>query len=181
MANKTENKNSVKNKVKNSGRKSSNFTELAIELSAHGFTGEQIEDYCGMERGSIERFLKKSPEFKLAYKNAEAERVLMVEKALLKRAAGYETIEKHIVCIPGSNNETNESCLNDDSNQGMKIKEIKYVKKFIPADSSSALLYLYNRRPDRWSRNPNQAGNTETLEEILEKRKRAYQEATENL
>lgn len=40
----------------------------------------------------------------------------------------------------------------------VKLKEVRFVKKFLPPDTSSCITWLINRRSERWSKNPTGGG-----------------------
>lgn len=61
----------------------------------------------------------------------------------------------------------------------MKLKEIRFVKKFLPPDTSSCNSWLINRRSERWSKNPTGGGELDQ-QELARLRKIASAEIDEN-
>ena len=120
------------------GRKSKYHTHVQPKLKL-------IQNWC--KDGDIEATIVKRLgvamstfcEYKLKYaelvealKNGKEEIDYMVENALLKRALGYKTLEKH-------------KEIDKDGNE--KIKEI--LKEVAP-EVIAQIFWLKNRRPDKW-------------------------------
>lgn len=147
--------------------------ESILELAEHGLNYKEIEKFLGLDTGVIEQYTKKSVIFKRSLDNAELKLCLDVEKALLRRAVGYETVEEHTSFKADTKKSDNEET-------GEKLKETKLVKKFVPPDASAALIWLYNRRGERWSKNPDSSNELNNAE-LSKLRKIALQEAEDNL
>lgn len=141
--------------------------------------------------------MKKFPSLKTAkssaaydnlVKKAELKRSIDIESSLFDRAKGYLTTELHKIYVNAEAKDKNSEPDKDldTSNviniegHNVKFKEIRYVTKYVPSDSSAALLWLYNRRSGRWSKNPDVPENTKTFEEFLQERRLAKKEADEN-
>ena len=158
-----------------------NDLNKAISLASHGLETDFIENYIGLQNGLLEQHLKRSPKFKLAFTNAETDIILKIENALFKKASGYETTERHEICVPLSDEEKNDGNYIKGREEGYRVKEIRYVTKYIPCDGNAALIYLYNRKPDRWSKNPNSSENKMTFEEYMEDLERTAEQARNNI
>jgi hypothetical protein len=143
-----------------------------IKLAAHGVKNEDIENILQIEKGSIEQYAKKTQDFSREMQIAPVKIDIEVEKALFRRAVGYETTEDHWIYTPVFTEGIDEPEL--------KLKEIRKVKKFVPADASSALIWLYNRMGERWSKNPAISSN-ETYEDYIREKKLDTKEAKENM
>lgn len=61
----------------------------------------------------------------------------------------------------------------------MKLKEVRFVKKFLPPDTSSCNAWLINRRSERWSKNPTGGGDLDQ-QELERLRKIASEEIAQN-
>ena len=61
----------------------------------------------------------------------------------------------------------------------MKLKEIRFVKKYLPPDTSSCNSWLINRRSERWSKNPTGGGDLDQ-QELERLRKIASAEIAQN-
>ncbi len=152
------------------------FTDELIskifQFAAHFVSNERIEKILGLESGSIEKQAKKADSFARELEFAPLKMDLEVEAAIYKRSVGYFTTEEHKVYT---------AVYKDDSEEPvMKLKEIKYVKKFVPPDASSALIWLYNRRGERWMRNPNNSPGL-SVEQYLEEKEKAAEQARQNM
>ncbi len=147
--------------------------QKAIELAIYGLSYSETDKVLALDDGTLEKYAKCSPDFKRTIENAELLATIEVERSLLRRANGYETIEEHKSFVP-------EKTAKEGIEPGMVLKEIKYVKKMIPPDGSACLIWLYNRRGERWSKNPD-SSNEPNNAELSKLRKIALQEAEDNL
>lgn len=127
--------------------------------------------------------------YNIIVKKAELKNSIDVESSLFERAKGYLTTELHKIFVNAEVKDKNsdtaasgetEKIINIDG-YNVKFKEIRYVTKYVPSDSSAALIWLYNRRSGRWSKNPDVPENSKSFEEFLHERKLAKKEADENL
>ncbi len=150
-------------KKENKSKFNEDTTKSILKLVSHGVKNNEIESILRIDKGSIDEFAKKSAEFKREMEIAPLKLDIQVEEALLRRSLGYETTEEQWIYTPIFT----EGC----DEPELKLKEIRKVKKTVPPDASSDLIWLYNRRGERWSKNPNtssELSNNET--EILKKR-----------
>lgn len=97
-----------------------------------GLTDEQIAKRMRISQSTLYDWENKYPEISEALKKGKEVIDYEVEKALLKRALGYETQEKRM-----------ETSMKDG------IKTV-IIKKQVPADPTAAIFWLKNRRPDKW-------------------------------
>jgi len=115
------------------GRPSKLTPALALKifnLARLGATDQQIADTLDLTRQTISNW-KTSKEFFDSLKAAKDDVDDMVERSLLQRGLGYNIEEEKLFVI------------ND------KITS-KTVLKHIVADTTAALAWLHNRRPDKW-------------------------------
>ena len=154
----------------------SNFTEelvsKIIKIAAHFISLDKIEKILGLEAGCIEQFAKKSIEFARKLEYAALQLDIEVEMAIYKRAIGYETIEKHETYTAFHSDENEKPVL--------KLKETKFVTKFVPPETSSGLTWLYNKQGEKWSKNP-AVSNDLSNDELQILKKRASEIAKKNL
>ncbi len=61
----------------------------------------------------------------------------------------------------------------------LKLKEVRFAKKFLPPDTSSCSSWLNNRRSERWSKNPTGGGDLDQ-QELERLRKIASAEIAQN-
>jgi hypothetical protein len=118
---------------------------LYIEgLAREGLTDSMICSKLGIHPSTLYDWEGKFPEISEALKKGRAPVDYEVENALLKRAKGYEVIET-VTDYYFSDTEKDE---NGDPKK--IIKNIRMVKKHVPADVGAIALWLKNRRPDQW-------------------------------
>ena len=157
------------NKTKLTG----NIAQNALELARYGLNYEEMDKVLDAEPGSIEKHAKRSSNFCRLLETAELNAIIEAERALFKRAVGYEVTEEYRTYIPAHSDDTSPD-------PETKLKEIKFVKKFIPPDASALLIYLYNRRGKRWSKNPDSSSGI-TVEEYLDMKDKVQKQAEENI
>lgn len=122
------------------------FPYMARTLCAHyGCTDKQLGAIFGVSHKTVESWTTKYPEFKAAKKDGrDAYDTEKVEHAFLKRAMGFEYVERTTrrVYLRGTNEE------------GIKVKvpaqEVTEVTRYIPPDVKACIYWLQNRDPERW-------------------------------
>lgn len=97
----------------------------------NGLTDEQIAKNMNVRSSTLYEWKKKYSEISEALKKGKEIVDIQVENALLKRALGYEYVERS----------------EERSEDGIKKKKI--VKHVIP-DTTAQIFWLKNRRPDLW-------------------------------
>lgn len=113
----------------------------AIEgFAREGLSDVEIAGKMGIAASTLYEWRKKFPEILDALKKGKAPVDAKVENALLKRALGYEYEET-----------TTEISEQPD---GSQRKIIRKVKKHVIPDTTAQIVWLCNRRADRWKRNP---------------------------
>lgn len=100
-----------------------------------GLVDEQIAYNMGIATSTLYEYKKRFPEIAEALKEGKEVVDRKVENALLKRATGYEYEEI-------------ETWYEDTAN-GQKRK-VKKVKKEMPPDTTAAIFWLKNRKPEEW-------------------------------
>ncbi len=112
------------------------YAEQAAKLCALGATDDEMADFFGVHRSTIYRWKLDHEEFCDAIKSAKEIADERVERSLYQKATGYNYTEE----------------------QAMKIKvgqyeeeiEVVEVEKHSPADTTAAIFWLKNRRPEDW-------------------------------
>lgn len=158
------------------------------ELAGFGLTFDEVKLLLTEEKLPSLKTAKCSSAYDNLVKKAELKRSIDIESSLFDRAKGYLTTELHKIYVSAEAKDKNSEPDNDlDSaniisieGHNVKFKEIRYVTKYVPSDSSAALIWLYNRRSGRWCKNPEVPENTKTFEEFLQERRLAKKEADEN-
>jgi len=160
-------------KKENKSRITENITQNALELARYGLSFEEMDKVLNSAPGSIEKYAKRSANFCRLMETAELNAVIEAERALFKRAVGYEVTEEYRTYIPAHSDDTNPE-------PETKLKELKLVKKNVPPDASALLIFLYNRRGKRWSKNPDSQSGI-TVEEYLDMKDEVQKQAEENI
>lgn len=101
-----------------------------------GLTEMQIAKNMGVGYTTFREWKEKYPIFLTALKKGKEVVDYEVESILLKRARGYEYEEV-----------TTEIMQNGK-------KHIKKIKRHVPPDTTAAIFWLKNRRPDKWRDHP---------------------------
>ena len=143
-----------------------------LRLAAFRVKDKETEIILKLEKGSIEKLSKSLPEFKDEMETAPVKLDIQVAEAMLKRALGYLTEEEHWVYTATETEESDKPV--------EKLKEIRRVKKFVPPDASTDLIWLYNRWGEQWSKNPNNSNNV-SIEEYFREKEAAKNEARANM
>lgn len=107
-----------------------------------GLTDEQIAENMGIKRQTLYDWKKRFPDISYALKKGKEIVDIQVENALLKRALGYQYDEV-----------TREAVEVQDPDSGVKVwamQESKRVTKEVQPDTTAAIFWLKNRRPDKW-------------------------------
>lgn len=99
-----------------------------------GLTNEQIAENMGIGLSTLYEWQKRYPEFSDALKTSKEVVDLHVENALLKRALGYEYVERTYE----PDKETGE----------MRIT--KRITKQVVPDTTAQIFWLKNRKPEDW-------------------------------
>lgn len=102
------------------------------KLAAMGLTMEEIAEFWGVGKRSLERYSSSRPEFRRVLKEGKIEADLKVVESLYKRAIGYEYSEKHYIA----------------RGRDKKLTKI-IVKKALP-DVLAIFKWLQNRWPHKW-------------------------------
>lgn len=110
---------------------------LLTAWARDGLTEEQIAKNCGCSRTTLKDWKKRFPTVLAALKKGKEPVDIEVENALLKRALGYKYLETK-----------------KEYEYGQLAKET-VTEKIMPPDTTAIAIWLNNRKPDSWRRNPN--------------------------
>lgn len=97
-----------------------------------GCSLEEIAERVGVQSATLKSWMNRSPEIREILSRRSGVTEFQVESALLKKALGYESIEKKV----------------EISAKGER-KEVETTKQIAP-DMSAISLWLKKRRPERW-------------------------------
>ena len=115
--------------------------DWAWSLAIRGATDKEIAEAFKISARTVIRWKKTYPSFASAIENGNSGASARVEKALFKRATGYDV-------------ETTEKTVDVDKDGNTKPVRIKTVKQHIPADVGAMCFWLKNRAPDEWADRP---------------------------
>ena len=127
--------------------------EVVQGWARDGLTDEQIAKKMGISRSTLATYKNKYPDFSDALKRGKEVVDREVEKALLRRALGYETEEVKQEFIDGQ----------------MRVSEIK--TKQVKPDTTAQIFWLKNRKPEQWREG--QEDQNKKLEEVVKAMKEA--------
>jgi len=107
------------------------FIEEAAQLSKEGATDQEMADYFGVDVRTLYRWKNTEPDFRQAIKSAKDAADDRVERSLFERALGYERDEMDVRVVSGEVVQTP-------------------IRKFYPPDTTAAIFWLKNRKPEQW-------------------------------
>lgn len=107
------------------------FAAEALSLCEEGATDQELADYFGVGIRTIYRWKNTQTEFRQALKAAKGAADDRVERSLFERALGYERDEVDIKVVGGEIVQTP-------------------IRKFYPPDTTAAIFWLKNRKPEDW-------------------------------
>jgi transposase-like protein len=146
-------KNTKGGKRPNAGRKAGGSNkweqlEMAHKLdivegwARDGATDKEMMEALGISNQTFYNWKRLHPEFAEALRKGKEIIDRQVETALFKRATGYQYDEVTRQLAEKYNPETGET-------EEMLI-EVKRVTKEVPADTTAAIFWLKNRKPEQW-------------------------------
>lgn len=107
------------------------YIAQAQKLCKLGATDNEVADFFGVDVRTLYRWKNESDEFCQSLKVGKAEADERVERSLFSRALGYEhpevdirVVDKEIIQTP--------------------------IVKYYPPDTTAAIFWLKNRRPEEW-------------------------------
>lgn len=107
------------------------FVEQAAKLCALGATDIEIADFFKVKVRTLHRWKAENSEFCHSLKVAKEVADERVERSLFARATGYEHAEVHVSNYQG-------------------VITLTPLRKIYPPDTTAAIFWLKNRRPDQW-------------------------------
>lgn len=116
--------------------------EEAKKLAGFGMTQEEMAAFWGVSHRTLERWLKRYPEFCLAVKEGKLKADNAVEESLYRRARGYEYTERYYDIEYEEDPQTGQVT-------ARRILKREITKQFAP-DTTAQIYWLQNRRPDKW-------------------------------
>lgn len=108
------------------------YLALLAGWNREGVSREEMAERIGIAPGTLQRWAREVPEIAAALAGSGETADYQVEAALLKKALGYESVEKKVELSPRGDR-----------------KEVETTKQVGP-DMSAISLWLKKRRPERW-------------------------------
>lgn len=128
-------------KPKHAGGRPSNYPKINLDdvkkWAKIGLSNDQIAQALEISIESLYDYQRDYPEFLQALKSGKENPDDRIERALFERAAGYIAPEEKLFY---------------DSNTGAIASQT--VLKQYPPDTAAAIIWLKNRRPEKWRENP---------------------------
>ena len=116
------------------------FAEQALKLCRLGATDKELGDFFGVSEQTVNTWKTEHPEFLESLKEGKGFADAEVADKLFKRATGYEHAAVKIV----ANATTGQEHI------------VGYTERY-PPDTTAAIFWLKNRRPDLWRDKTEQA------------------------
>lgn len=128
------------------------YNEQARKLCMLGATDKDLADFFDVSEATINNWKLAHPQFLESLKAGKLKADALVAHSLYHRAIGYKHDAIKIITVPRGDN------------QGSDVQEIPYVERY-PPDTTAAIFWLKNRRPDQWRdrQNLDVTSNGETL------------------
>jgi hypothetical protein len=120
--------------VRNGGRPSAFASEMMRQarfLCERGCTDVELAEFFGVCEKTLNNWKKAHPEFLQSLKEGKAVADSRVQRSLFKRATGYSHPDVHFSNFQGTITATP-------------------LTKHYPPDTTAAIFWLKNRRPDQW-------------------------------
>jgi hypothetical protein len=124
----------AQNKKNSAGRPSSfspQFVTQANKLCSLGATDVEMADFFGVAVSTFYKWKNEFPAFSEALKAGKTEADDRVERSLYHKAIGYTFEAVKIMAVKG------------------EVEKVPY-REHVPPDTTAAIFWLKNRRPDKW-------------------------------
>lgn len=115
----------------------SEYADLAYRISLLGATDAQLAMILEVSETTINAWKRNHVEFSAALKRGKSVADATVAHSLYRRALGYEHDAVKILTVA------------DGNNTGSHVEEVPYIERY-PPDTTAAIFWLKNRRPDLW-------------------------------
>lgn len=115
----------------------SEYAKQAYHLTLLGATDADMARAFDVDERTINRWKEDHDAFCQSLKQGKAEADARVARSLFHRANGYSHPAVKIITVA------------DGNNQGSHVEQVPYVERY-PPDTTAAIFWLKNRRPDLW-------------------------------
>jgi len=113
------------------------YATLAERVALLGATDADLARIFDVSESTINAWKREHVEFSEALKRGKDDADAKVAKSLYRRALGYSHRAVKIVTVAQGNN------------MGSVVEEVPYTERY-PPDTTAAIFWLKNRRPDQW-------------------------------
>jgi len=113
------------------------YVKLAERFCLLGATDKDLAAAFGVSEVTINAWKKLHPEFLKSLKAGKEEADAAVANSLYRRALGYSHRAVKILTVAQGNH------------MGSTVEEVPYIERY-PPDTTAAIFWLKNRRPDLW-------------------------------
>ncbi len=113
------------------------YAKQAYHLALLGATNADLARAFDVAHSTIDLWIATHPEFSGSLKKGKDEADAIVAKSLYRRALGYSHRAVKILAVAQG------------GNMGSAIEEVPYIERYAP-DTTAAIFWLKNRRPDLW-------------------------------
>jgi transposase-like protein len=113
------------------------YSKQAYHLALLGATNADLARAFDVAPSTIDLWIKNNPEFSGSLKRGKEEADATVAKSLFRRALGYSHKAVKILTVAQG------------GNMGSAVEEVPYIERY-PPDTTAAIFWLKNRRPDLW-------------------------------
>ncbi len=132
------------------------YARQARKLCLLGATDKELADFFEVSEVTINAWKKKHPAFLKSLKAGKDVADARVADKLYHRALGYKHKAVKIMAVARGNN------------GGSEIEEVPYVEHY-PPDTTAAIFWLKNRRPEQWRdrQNVDVTSNGQTMSSLV--------------
>lgn len=120
------------------------YAEQAYQQCLLGATDATLAEFFGVAESTIYEWKKQYPEFCEAIKSGKAPADGNVASALYERATGAEWVEEQAIKVKTVQYEGGKRVIEEER------VEVVEVTRRAPPDTTAAIFWLKNRRPDAW-------------------------------
>lgn len=118
-------------------------------MAAEGLDYGQMAQQMGISESTLREWRKIHPAISAALKRGRIHAIAEVENSLHRRATGYTIEVRKPIKVKR---------IELDPKTGRKLREIEEIQLVpeelhVPADTTAAIFYLTNRKPEAWRRN----------------------------
>lgn len=112
------------------------YVAQAAKLCMLGATDDEMADFFGVHRATLYRWKLEHQDFCDAIKGGKAFADERVERSLYQKATGFDFTEEQAIKVKVGQHEE-------------KV-EVVEVRKHSPSDTTAAIFWMKNRKPDEW-------------------------------